>query len=113
MANYKVSFTIEGARFSSIDKEVKKHFPEAHVEKVEHKTSRADRLAEAESLVDDAKSIVEELKDEMEQWRDSIPENLQGGDKYAEVEQASDELDNIISEMENLDFGSVSFPGMY
>lgn len=113
MAEYKVSFIVDGARLASVEKKVKAVFPNADVEKVEHKNSRADRLSEAESMVEDAKSIVEELKDEMEQWRDSIPENLQGGGKYAEVEECEDALESIVSEMENLDFSSVSFPGMF
>ena len=113
MAFYKVNFTVEGARLASVEKKVKEIFPEARVEKVERATSRADRLSEAESMVEDAKSIVEELKDEMEQWRESIPENLQGGDKYAEVESCEDELSSIIDNLDQVDFGSVSFPGMF
>jgi len=113
MANYKVTFTIEAARLSSAQKQVKKHFPDAQVEKQEVKTSRADRLSEAESMLEDAKSIVEELKEEMEQWRESIPENLQSGGKYAEVEECEDELTSIIDSIENVEFGSVNFPSMF
>lgn len=75
--------------------------------------SRAERLAVAESLADEAKGIVEELKDEMEQWRDGTPENLQGGDKYSSVSDCCDALEEIHSSIEGLDFSSVDFPGMF
>jgi len=57
--------------------------------------------------------VVEELKDEISEWQDSIPENLQGGGKADEVSSALDELETILSEMENIDFGQVEFPGLY
>ena len=48
----------------------------------------------------------------MESWRDSIPENLQGGDKYSEVEEAISSLEELQGELENISF-DVSFPGMF
>lgn len=76
-------------------------------------TSRAERLSEAESDFESAKSTVEELRDEMTNWKDNIPENLQGGDKCSEVEEAESALEELINEMENIDFGNVSFPSMF
>lgn len=118
MAKYKITFTIDAARKESVDKKLREAFGDKvdgltwEAEKVKSPTNRSERLAEAEALVDDARSIVEELKDEMEQWRDSIPENLQGGEKYSEVETACDALDEIYSNLEQSDWG-VEFPGMF
>ena len=117
MANYEIKLTVEAARRESVEKKLREAFgkeiPIHSVEKLKTAESRADRLSEAEALVDDAKSIVEELKDEMEQWYDSIPENLQSGDKANEVQECKDNLENVQSELENVDFGSVEFPGMF
>ncbi len=74
--------------------------------------SRANRLAEAESTVDDVKTTVEELKDELQQWLDGLPENLQSGSKADELNEAIQELETIQEALEGLDFSSVSFPSM-
>jgi len=115
MARYTVTITVDGNNIATVRKQMAVAFPgqEVHCDKIEFNKSRADRLAEAESLVDDARSIVEELKDEMESWYDSIPENLQQGDKANEVESAKDALDNLQSELENIPFGDVEFPAMF
>lgn len=83
------------------------------VEKVKHVVSRADRLEEAEGFVEDAKGIVEELKGEMEEWHDSIPENLQDGSKDNEVQEAAYALNELYDNLDQCDFGNVSFPGMF
>ena len=117
MAQYKITLTVEAAQQPSVVKKLKQAFgedaPVCSVEKVKTATSRADRLSEAEGFADDARQIVEELQDEMEQWYDSIPENLQQGSKASEVEECKDALDSLKGELENLDFSSVSFPGMF
>lgn len=100
--------------------------------RMEEKTKMVEAANGAIGDVDT--SIVEELKEEMESWRDSIPENLQGGNKYDEVSSACDALDAIdigeladeISEPEEIqgriealetavqELGdSVEFPGMF
>lgn len=116
MPNYRISITVDGSRVEMVRKKAAEVFGEgvaAQVTKQTTATSRADRLSEAESSVGDALSVVEELKDEMEQWRDSIPENLQSGDKYSQVEEAISALEEIQSNLEGVEFGSVEFPGMF
>ena len=124
MARYTLTVTVEAAQPASVEKKLKQAFgaeiPVHTVEKITSPESRADRLAEAfenfESALDDAKSVVEELKDEMQSWYDSIPENLQQGDKANEVQEAIDALDNLASELDSTDlpsFGDVSFPSMF
>lgn len=76
-------------------------------------TSRADRLNEAESLVEDAQAIVEELKDELQDWLDGLPENLQSGSKADELNDAINELESILDSLQSVEMSSVSFPGMY
>lgn len=56
------------------------------------------------------KTYVDDLKQELEDWKDNIPENLQDGEKAGEIESAIDELENLSSALEDLDFGSVEFP---
>lgn len=52
--------------------------------------------AEAAGQFEEAKSVLEDLQSEMESWRDSIPENLQGGNKCQEVEEAYDNLSSAV-----------------
>lgn len=114
MARYTVKLTVEADRIDTLRKQVEKSFPEAmtQVEKINLSPSRADRLAEAAGAADNARSIIEELKDEMENWRDSLPENLQGGDKASQIEDAVSALEDLQSNLESCEF-SVEFPGMY
>jgi len=126
MATYEIKLTVEAAQPSSVEKKLRQTFgeevPVHTVEKIKTAESRANRLAEAsgnlESAIEDAKSCVEELKDEMQNWYDSIPENLQQGDKANEVQETIDALDNVSSELDNLDasscgFDDVNFPSMF
>jgi predicted RNase H-like nuclease (RuvC/YqgF family) len=126
MARYTLTMTVEAAQPASVEKKLKQAFgediPVHTVEKVKTAESRADRLSEAsgnlESAIEDAKTIVEELRDEMQNWYDSIPENLQQGDKANEVQESIDALENVSSELDNLDasncgFDDVNFPSMY
>ena len=126
MARYTITLTVEAAQPASVEKKLRTAFgedvPVHTVEKLKTAESRADRLSEAsgniESSIEDAKNAVEELKDEMQNWYDSIPENLQSGDKANEVQEAIDALENCSSELDNLDisgcgFDDVSFPSMY
>lgn len=85
------------------------------IEKLESGMSRADRLAFAIGMLQDALGDIEGLHDEMESWGDGIPENLQSGSKADEVNECKDalcsvkdQIDSAISEGEN-----VSFPGMF
>jgi hypothetical protein len=117
MAQYQITLKVDGTRKEFVEKALRKAFgddaPVFTVEKVKTPESRAARLAEAEAMADDARQIVEELKEEMEQWRDSIPENLQSGDKYSQVDDCCTNLDDLHSNLEQCEFGSIDFPGMF
>jgi hypothetical protein len=114
MASYFVKIRVDGTNINTVKKTMEVHFPGfvSEIEKINLNQSRSDRLSDAELSVDDARCIVEELKEEMEAWKDSIPENLQGGDKYIQIEECISALEEIQSNLENFDFGSVDFPSM-
>lgn len=76
--------------------------------------SRSARLDQAMSAFEDAKSIVAELKDEMDNWRSGMEgTNLENSSKFEEVSTAYDELESLESALEDVDFSSIDFPGMY
>lgn len=113
-----ISINKKGLRADTIHKiveeAVKAKYPDAHVTttRKEPAESRADRLGEAESEFDNAKSTVEELRDEMQEWYDNMPENFQSGSKGDDVQSAVEALEEIISNLEQVDFSSVDFPSM-
>ena len=116
MASYKIELTVEEANIKTVEKKLREHFGAAAAKsarKIERRTSRADRLAEAESSVNEATAEVESLKDELQDWYDNLPENFQQGDKGSELEEAISQLGEIQDALEAVDFSSVSFPGMY
>jgi len=75
--------------------------------------SRADRFGEAIGQIESGKTALEELKDELESWRDNMPENLQQSQTYEMLEAAIDELDNAISQADEVCGVDVEFPGMF
>ena len=82
------------------------------VEKVGRRFSRADDLAEAQEHVETAAEIVGELKNSIESWRDNMPDSLQGGEKYSEVEECASNLETLEDELNGINF-DVDFPGMF
>lgn len=52
-----------------------------------------DELETMAGRLDDLYSWLDELKSEEEEYRDNIPENLQGGIRYEESEEASDNME--------------------
>ena len=52
--------------------------------------------------VEEAQSVAEELKDELENWRDSLPENLQSGEKADALEEAIGALEEAIDKLQEV-----------
>lgn len=52
-----------------------------------------DELETLAGKLDDLYNWLDELKSEEEEYRDNIPENLQGGIRYEESEEASDNME--------------------
>ena len=77
------------------------------------KTSRSKRFGVAISEIEDAKLEIEQLKEELEQWLEGIPENLQGGSKAESLEEAINNLDEIILHIDDATSIDVEFPGMF
>lgn len=116
MAKYRITLMVDGNNVKTIEAQAAKAFGKdagAQVAKVNPATSRDARLGEIADAVSEAASDVECLKDELQEWRDNLPENLQDGTKAGELEEAIDALDTLHDELEAIDFGSVTFPGMY
>ena len=110
---YLITIRIAASRLSAVEKQAKEVFGDKlkSVTKVARGMSRAAELAEAEELVGQAKEIVEELKGQMEERRDNTPENFQCTDTYSEVEACVDALESLESDLENISFDSIEFPG--
>ncbi|HET7713404.1 MAG TPA: hypothetical protein VFK94_03350 [Patescibacteria group bacterium] len=93
---------------------------------------KKDVVKDAVAILDDFDtSDLESLVDEMTSWRDNYPENLQGTDKYSQIDDACSVLEGIdqggvsISSFEDIeeaadwletqadDLEGVEFPGMF
>lgn len=116
MPKYRIVIEVDGKNINTIQKQMEATFPQqaVRVAKMGDGNSRQARLDEASVMVEDAAQIVSELHDEMQEWYDSIPENLQQGEKANEVEEEREALETLKDELEGVDFTSASnFPGMF
>ncbi len=111
---YIVTLRIKATTLPTLEKKAKATFGEKliGVAKVGRGFSRAAELAEAEEHVKEAAEIVGELKGSMEVWRDNMPENFQGTQKYEEVDECASKLESLESDLDGIDF-DVEFPGMF
>jgi DNA repair exonuclease SbcCD ATPase subunit len=60
-------------------------------------------LESVEGAIEGAKTDIEELKEELENWLEGMPDNLQGGMKAEQLQEAIDGLDTKISDLEDLE----------
>jgi predicted DNA-binding protein len=77
------------------------------------KLSRSHRFQAAVEKVGMARSDIEELHDELQNWLDNLPENLQSGTKAVALQEAIDNLETVISALEEVEGTDVEFPGMF
>lgn len=112
---YKIMLTVTGSRLEATMKKAQEAFGDKllNVEKVSRISSRADQMAEAVGLMEDAKSACEELKEQIESWKDNLPENFQ--EKSSQLEECMDALEQVINSLDEAQSNaeSVEFPGMY
>src|SRR3972149_194444 len=116
MARFRITLIFEGSRIDSVRKKVQQFFGDdavAAVHKVITPTSRADRLFAEANSIEDAAAEIGCLRDELQEWLGNLPEKLQEGSKADELNEAISQLEDLISAIEDLDFGSVNFPGMF
>ena len=76
--------------------------------------SRKERFQEVVKNIDDARGATEELIDELQNWRDSLPENLQDGEKADQLDEAIGNLENVLANLlDAVEEGeTVEFPRM-
>ena len=51
--------------------------------------------------LEELKSSIEDLMSEEEEYRDNMPENMQGGERYEAAEMACDNLSDAVSNLED------------
>ncbi len=61
---------------------------------------RRKQLAKAQELLEQAQSIIEDCLGEEEDYRDNMPENLQGSEKYDIADNACDNMDSALESLE-------------
>ena len=61
---------------------------------------KRNKLREANSLIGKARQLVSMVKDQEQDDLDNYPENLQGSERYASMENAIDELENAIDSID-------------
>ena len=62
----------------------------------------AQAVEEFKSKVEDIKSEIETLKDEEQEYYDSMPENMQGGEKGDAAQNAVSQMESAISSLEEI-----------
>lgn len=65
--------------------------------------SRRKELKEAQAKIVEAMEIIDLVKEEEQDAFDNLPENFQYGEKGENMEAHIDELDELFSELEDLD----------
>lgn len=61
---------------------------------------RRKELQEIYDIILEVKERLETAHDEEEEYKDNIPENLQGSERYERAEAAVDALDSAVSSLE-------------
>ena len=62
---------------------------------------RRKHLAELMGKMEEIIADLEALKEEEEDYRDNMPENLQGSERYEKADEACDSLDSAVSSIED------------
>lgn len=75
--------------------------------------SRNKRYADEIMKIVSSKENIEGLRDELQEWLDSMPENLQSGQKAEDLDAAISDLDSCIDSLEEAEGVEVEFPGMF
>ena len=61
---------------------------------------RRKALQDIMCQLEELKGSVEELLEEEEDYRDNMPENLQGSERYEKADEACDNLADVVSSLE-------------
>lgn len=63
---------------------------------------RRKQLQQIIDRIEDLKSDLESIKEEEEEYRDNIPENLQGSERYEMADEACNNLDYAFDSLEDV-----------
>ena len=64
--------------------------------------ARRKNIQDVVNQLEDLKSTLEDLQGEEEEYRDNIPVNLQGSERYEKAEEACDTLSEAVDGLENI-----------
>jgi len=56
---------------------------------------RRERIRSVKEKLDDCASELDDIRSDEEEYRDNIPENLQGGDRYQDADDNCDKLEDV------------------
>lgn len=63
--------------------------------------TRRKMLASLSKKVEELKSALESIMEEEEEYRDNMPENLQGSERYEKADEACYALEDAVSQLED------------
>lgn len=64
--------------------------------------TRRKALSEIKDKIDDLRVNLELLLEEEQDYRDNIPENLQGGERYEKADEACDNLSDVMDGLDEV-----------
>jgi len=64
---------------------------------------RRKNIEKVIGMISDARSLLEELMSEEEEYRDNMPENLQGSERYEKADEACCSMEEAIGNMEDIE----------
>lgn len=114
MARFRILVGKKGLRYETVKKVAEKVFAgySVQVTKENEPVTRAERFDRAKDLASQAREEIENLRDELEAWKDSLPENLQNGQKADELDEAINALQEAADGIETMENTDVEFPSM-
>lgn len=63
---------------------------------------RRKNIQDVVEQLEGLKTTLEELQGEEEEYRDNIPENLQGSERYEKADEACDALNDAVNSLEDI-----------
>lgn len=64
---------------------------------------RRKNIEKVIGMISDARSLLEELMEEEEEYRDNMPENLQGSERYEKADEACYNMEEAIGNLEDIE----------
>lgn len=64
--------------------------------------ARRKNIQDVVDQLEELKSTLEDIQGEEEEYRDNIPENLQGSERYEKADEACDTLSGAVDDLEDI-----------